>query len=313
MCLVKPDPTEIERHWSSRIQRVAAPCIVRRDPVPQWMQKGLSVEEIAYVSHDGCVVHGSWVRPRNPVGAVLHLHVYAGWRANPMETRDWTDSGFAVLTIDIRGQGGRTRDPIEYRSGTPSYMPHEVPYLTGFMTKGILDPDDYYYGRVILDCVVAIRWMAAGGDAPTDRIGVAGFSQGGGLAALLACLVPELAFASAQAPCFCAIPVAMAAAVDGGILEIRAYLGHHPDQRERVFRTLALHDLQFLGGSLRAPLLIGQGEEDPYCPAKALRHALEALPPLVPVEAHFYPGAGHERVREHQAKVIDHARQAAPD
>ena len=59
------------------------------------------------------------------------------------------------------------------------------------MTRGILDPATYYYRRLMTDAALAVD---AARECPswTARVAVAGHSQGGGLALIVATLGPGL-------------------------------------------------------------------------------------------------------------------------
>ena len=291
-----PTPDTLEGFWSDRVALVTCPETLQRRELPQWRRMGLRVDRIVYAALDGTQVHASWVRPRRPRAAVLLVHMYAAWMPDPPEVSHWTDRGYAVLAIDVRGQGGLTVDPVYYASGLPSYMPEKVDWLTGYFTMGILDPEDYFYRRLMLDCVAAARWVQASGEVDPACVGAAGFSQGGGVSLLLACAMSDLAFACAEAPCFCASPLCIETAQGGAYLELREFLRRHPDDRARVLRTLALHDFMTLSPLLSVPVLVGQGEQDRFCPAEGLRRALGALPQGKDVEPHFYPDAAHQRV-----------------
>lgn len=72
---------------------------------------------------------------------------YGGGRGFPTEWLPFANAGFAHLVMDTRGQGsvwrlGETPDR-ELEGGNPQY--------NGFMTRGILDPQHYYYRRVFTD------------------------------------------------------------------------------------------------------------------------------------------------------------------
>ena len=77
----------------------------------------------------------------------------AGVAAFPINWIDWPSLGFAHFVMDTRGQGsawiqGDTPDPEP--AGTNPHYP-------GFMTRGILDPQTYYYRRVFTDAVRAVE------------------------------------------------------------------------------------------------------------------------------------------------------------
>ena len=102
--------------------------------------------------------------------------------------------------MDTRGQGstwsvGDTADPDD---GAPAHP--------GFMTRGILDPDTYYYRRVFTDAVRAVEAVRSHPAVDATRVAVTGGSQGGGIAIAAAALVPDLAGAAPDVPFLCDFP-----------------------------------------------------------------------------------------------------------
>ena len=90
--------------------------------------------------------------------------------------------------MDTRGQGsgwGGGRAPRTRWAARPSYP--------GFMTRGIDDPENYYYRRVFTDAVRAVE--AARSHPLVDAVARSrslGGSQGGGIALAVGGLVPDL-------------------------------------------------------------------------------------------------------------------------
>ncbi len=100
-----------------------------------------------------------------------------------MERLGWVSSGYAYLFMDTRGQGSAWGTG----GGTPD--PHGTgPSFSGFMTRGIDSPDEYYYRRVYTDAVRAIDAVRTFDRVDPDRVVVCGGSQGGGITLAAAAL-----------------------------------------------------------------------------------------------------------------------------
>ena len=100
---------------------------------------------------------------------------YGGGRGFPTDWLVYASSGYAHLVMDTRGQGSTWRQgdtPDDALSG---------PSVPGFMTRGILDPETYYYRRLMTDAVRAVEAAASFGRIDPSCIAVSGGSQGGGL------------------------------------------------------------------------------------------------------------------------------------
>ena len=185
---------------------------------------------------------------------------YGGGRGAALEVTTWTLAGYATLLMDTRGQGsawdlGDTPDPV---GSAPSYP--------GFMTRGILDPHEYYYRRLYTDAVLALEVMRAHPLVRADRVAVTGASQGGGVALSVAALVPDLWTVLADVPFLCDFPRATQIADTDPYAEIVRYLKIHRDHTDIAFSTLAYFDAAGLVKHAKAPALFSVGLMDQTCP-----------------------------------------------
>ena len=87
----------------------------------------------------------------------------------------------------VRGQQGRSADNVISSSG----------FAAGWLTKGILDKNEYYYRGVYLDAVRAVEVLASMEGVDSTRIGVMGSSQGGAITLAVSALsdIPKVALA----------------------------------------------------------------------------------------------------------------------
>jgi cephalosporin-C deacetylase len=164
--------------------------------------------------------------------------------------------------MDVRGQGSAWR---------PGHTPdHETvpgnPHHPGFMTRGVLDPQTYYYRRVVADAVRAVEAARAFPLVDPDRVVVAGGSQGGGLALMVAGLVPGLAAVLCDVPFLCDFQRALDVASADPYLEIERYLKVHRDRIDDVYRTLSYLDGVNFASRAAAPALFSVGILDEVCP-----------------------------------------------
>lgn len=141
-------------------------------------------------------VHRLWRRPR-----LAHEQLH------------WAASGFAYFRMDTRGQGsdwsvGETADPV----GSTSSIP-------GFMTRGVLDKNDYYYRRLFTDAVRAIDALLGLNFVDPERIAVCGDSQGGGISLAVGGIDPRVKAVMPDVPFLCDFPRAVQTAVRDPYLE----------------------------------------------------------------------------------------------
>ncbi|MGY1810945.1 acetylxylan esterase [Blastococcus sp. SYSU D00669] len=218
--------------------------------------------------------------------AVVQYQGYNGGRGLPHEHVFWALGGFAHLVVDTRGQGsgwtvGDTGDPVGSAAAQP-----------GFMTRGVLSPQDYYYRRVYTDAVRAVDVLRAHPEVDGDRIAVTGISQGGGIALAVSALARGLRAVMPDVPFLCDFPRATRIAPGDPYGEIVRYLKAHRDRVDQVFRTLSYFDGAVLSRSSSAPALFSVALMDATCPPSTVFAAYHAYGG--PKELRIYPFNDHE-------------------
>jgi cephalosporin-C deacetylase len=164
------------------------------------------------------------------------------------------------------------------------------------MTRGILDPHDYYYRRVYTDAVLALEVMRAQPLVQADRVAVTGMSQGGGISLAVAGLVPDLWAVLADVPFLCDFPRAAQIAGTDPYGEIVRYLRIHRDHTDVAFKTLAYFDAAGLARTAKAPALFSVGLMDQTCPPSTVYAAFNNYGGKSKVEKRIveYPFNDHE-------------------
>ena len=111
------------------------------------------------------------------------------------------------------------------------------------MTRGILDRRNYYYRRLYVDAVRGVETAAVHDRVDPDRIGVAGFSQGGAMSLAAAALSPEgIRLCQAHMPYMCDIPHAITIAAEPPYTELVDFLSLHQEHIPTVLDTLRYVD-----------------------------------------------------------------------
>lgn len=148
-----------------------------------------------YRGWQGGTVGGWYLLPHGeqPFPAMIFYHGYSNTKQGIYNYLPWVLQGYAVLAVDVRDQPGASTDPGNYSAG----------HSPGWMTKGILDKQEYYYRGVYVDSVRALDFLDAQGNADMSKVGLAGFSQGGGLSLAVAALDDRPALSMPQMPFLC--------------------------------------------------------------------------------------------------------------
>ncbi|MFI2712252.1 acetylxylan esterase [Micromonospora sp. NPDC018662] len=291
------EPADFDRFWRATLDRAAAvPVLLDVRPEPTGL-KLVDTWDVTYAGFDGEPVRAWYTRPAGvdePLPAVVEYAGYGRGRGLPGERLTWPVAGYAHLLMDNRGQAGRYA-----RGDTPD--PHDAPGGPTVATRGILNPDDYYYRRLITDAVRAVDAVRALPGVDVTRVVAAGNSQGGGLALAVAGLVGDLAALLVTAPFLCHIGRAVQLTDASPYGEIAQYLAVDREVEEAVRHTLSHVDGVAFARRAAAPAHFGIGLRDDVCPPStgfaaynqygAAAGGRSVTPRR---EMHTYPYNGHE-------------------
>ncbi|MEN6478005.1 MAG: acetylxylan esterase [Anaerolineales bacterium] len=214
--------------------------------------------EVFYDGWRGARICAWYVVPEGdgPFPAIVQYHGYSGAKHDLYECLSWAGQGYAVMTVDTRGQSGNSSDPGQYTGG----------HVKGWMTLGVLDPEEYYYRGVFIDCVRALDWLCTRPEIDTQHIGITGMSQGGALTLAVAALDHRPVLAMPEMPYLCHYKRAVDIAERDPYLEIAEYLRRYPERYDQVWRTLSYFDNMNLAEWIQCPTLCSVGLQDDICP-----------------------------------------------
>ena len=258
------EPADFDEFWDRTLAEARA---LGGAPVLERFDAGLSTVEVwdvTFPGFGGAPVKAWFILPAGTTGrlpAVVEYNGYGGGRGLPHEHLAWPSAGYAYLFMDTRGQGsgwgsgGSTPDPVG--SG---------PSASGFMTRGIEHPDDYYYRRLYTDAVRAVDAVRSLDRVDPDRVAVTGASQGGGLAVAVAGLVDGLVGAMPDVPFLSHFERAVGFTPNDPYGEIVRYLSVHRDRVDQCFATLSYFDGVNFAKRAEAPALYSVALMDPTCP-----------------------------------------------
>lgn len=290
------EPAGLDEFWARTLSAADAhPLDVHREPVVTHLTT-LRHEDLSFAGYDGHRINAWLVLPagaEGPLPAVVEFVGYGGGRGLPQDRLTWASAGYAHLVVDTRGQGaawgsgGATADPVGYDVSTP-----------GFMTRGILDKDTYYYRRVFTDAVRAVRAARSLPEVRADAVCVAGANQGGAIALAAASLSPDVRAVMADVPFLSWFRRALQITAVEPYTEVVRYLSVHRDHVERVLDTLDHFDVAHLVPRATAPALISLALMDRVCPPSTVWAAYRRYGG--PAELSVHPFNDHEGGQTHQ-------------
>lgn len=259
------EPQDFDEFWENTLAEV------RRRPLePKFEQvevglRTVDVYDVTFNGYGGQPIKGWLLMPRQRparLPCVVEYIGYGGGRGFPIEWLVWASAGYAHLVMDTRGQGS------SWRTGdTPDIEPEgSNPQYPGFLTRGVLKPETYYYRRLISDAVRAVETAQSAPGVEPTQIALTGHSQGGGLTLAVSGLLPEIPAAMPDVPFLCHYRRATEITDSEPYHELAAYCAAHRDQVERVFQTLSYFDGLNFAPRARARALFSTALMDDICP-----------------------------------------------
>jgi cephalosporin-C deacetylase len=221
---------------------------------------GVKVFDIYFNGFRNSRIHGVYVTPSDVVANTPAAVIFHGYNWNTLQPHyafKYTVQGISVLLVEVRGQNLLSPDRQQYDTGGSA----------GWMTLGILDPDQYYYSQVYMDAyrsVNVVRELSG-----KSGVSVEGGSQGGALAIAAAALQKDLVLALSDVPYLSHFERSIKLATAGPYQEIYHYFKVQDPlhkTEEKVYQTLSYIDGMNLASRITCPVLLGVGLEDTVCP-----------------------------------------------
>lgn len=255
-----------------------------------------AIAEHFHVYYQGCdasAIHGILILPKQRPGRIPVLVSYHGCMGSCGGFADYDDfvlAGYAVFSLDIRGQGGISENRYPYSKGT------------GVLNGGAHNKDEYYLKWQVLDCIRALDVACGWPFADTRLLPVHGVSQGGGIAVTMCGLDKRVTH------CLCDVPsssdiVHRMEGRHGMFNALNEFIEAYPECREDVLRTVSYFDTMNMAAGITAEIFASVGGEDTVCPPRMFFATYNRIPSKKQIAV--YPGAGHEGggAEHHRKKV----------
>lgn len=246
--------------------------------------------DLYFTGVKGARIHALYVRPkhaREPHPAILQFHGYSGNAGDFTDKLAYASLGFSVIAMDVRGQGGTSEDTGGVKGTTQN----------GHIIRGLDDdPDNLLFRHIFLDTVQLANLVMGLPEVDADRVGVTGWSQGGGLTIACASLEPRIKKVAPVYPFLSDYKrVWDMDMAKNAYEELRQYFRHHDPQHQReheVFSRLGYIDIQNLASRIRGDVLMGVGLMDEICPPSTQFAAYNKI--NAPKRLEIFPDFSHE-------------------
>lgn len=289
----RTEPDDFDAFWEATLGEARShPLDARFTP----HDSGLSTVEtfdVTFAGWNGEPVRGWLLLPAHrtePLPCVVEYIGYGGGRGLVHTHLLYSAAGYAHFVMDTRGQGGGDTGDAHAAPGGP--------HAAGFMTDGVLDPETYFYRRLMSDVVRAIEAARSHSAIDAARIVVSGGSQGGGLTLAAAGLVPDVLGAMPDVPFLCHYRRATEITDKDPYQEIVRFCKAQPHRTDQVFRTLSYFDGLNFAVRARASALFSVALMDEICPPSTVFAAYNHYAGPKEIKVWWYNG--HEGGGQHQ-------------
>ena len=259
------EPPDFDAFWQDTLAQARQFPLAPRFERVEYSLRTVEAYDVTFNGYGGQPIKGWFLcpaRPSRPLPCVVEYIGYGGGRGFPVQWLAWASAGFAHLVMDTRGQGSNWSN-----GDTPDSEPEgSNPQFPGFMTRGILDPQTYYYRRLITDAVRAVEAARSHTAVDADRVADTGGSQGGGIALAVSGLEPGVNACLPDVPFLCHYRRATQITAAHPYAEIVSFCKAHRAKVETVFRTLAYFDGVNFAARATAPTLFSVALMDNICP-----------------------------------------------
>ena len=287
----RSEPTDFRAFWDDTLAQARAHDLgVRLTPHDLHLPL-LEAVDLSFNGFGGQRVRGWLLRPRGLEGdlpCVVHFLGYGQGRGEPLDWLAWPAAGYATIVMDTRGQGARagTAGATGDASGSDS------PQVEGFLTRGVLDPRDYYYRRVFTDAVRAVEVAHRLEGIDRRRVAVHGGSQGGAISLAASALATGVAAAMVDVPFLSHVARAIEVTDTQPYAELLGFVRTHRERVDQALATISYFDGMTLAAHATVPALFSVALMDPICPPSTVFAAYNHY--AGPKEIDVFPWNEHE-------------------
>jgi cephalosporin-C deacetylase len=261
----REEPTDFDTFWERTLRETSGYPLDARFELVDVGLTTIDSYDVRFRGYKGQEVRGWLMLPRHrgsKLPCVVEYIGYGGGRSEPIDWLLWSSVGYAHFVMDTRGQGAywSTGDTPDVED-TPSN-----PQVGGFLTRGILDREQYYYRRLFTDAVRAVEVVVSHPDVDSTRIALTGGSQGGGITLAVSGLSAIPSVVMPDVPFLCHFRRATQITDSHPYQEIVEFCKTHRQRIEQVFETLSYFDGVHFAARATGRALFSVGLMDPVCP-----------------------------------------------
>lgn len=288
-----PRPSDFDDYWEYALSEADKLSLEYTLTPAVFKAPGVRCYDMWFTGILGARIHCKFIVPERIEGkipAVLYFHGYMHHSGEWFERLPYAYANMAVVSMDIRGQGGISEDVF---SGVG-------PTIFGGVVRGVNDPDpqNLYYRNVFIDAVQLVRILMSMDCVDENRIAVTGKSQGGGISVAVSGLVPNIKLCAPIYPFLSDYKRIVdmdldRIAYEGLYFYFKKCDPTHAHERE-FYEKLGYIDIQNFAPRIRAKVLWQTGLMDSTCPASTQFAAYNKI--TADKNIILYPDHDHEMI-----------------
>ncbi len=285
-----PRPADFDAYWARALEEMrtvnsSVQLVPSFFAVPQ-----ADCFDLYFTGVRNARIHALYLRPKHvhePHPAIIQFHGYKGSAGDFTDKLAYVSFGWSVIAMDVRGQGGSSEDTGGVKGTT----------VHGHIIRGLdEDPDNMLFRHIFLDTAQLANIVMNLPEVDPNRVGVTGWSQGGGLTLACASLEPRVKRIAPVYPFLSDYKrVWEMDLAKNAYEELRAYFRRHDPQHKReheIFTQLGYIDIQHLVSRIQSEVLMGVGLMDEICPPSTQFAAYNKI--NAPKALELFPDFGHE-------------------
>lgn len=286
-----PRPEDFDAFWDASVREMEALGTACELVPADFQVPGFVCCHLYFTGVGGARIHAAFVRPENcerPIPALCMYHGYSGACHDFVTLLSYAAAGFAVTSMDCRGQGGLSQDVGGVSGNT----------IHGHIIRGAADgdPTKLLYRSIYLDAAQLARILMAMPEVDENRVGCSGGSQGGALSIACAALTPGIKRIAVSCPFLCDFKRVWELGLCAqGYPDIPEYFRKHDplhQHEDELFTLLGYIDIAQMARRVKAKTLMFTGMVDTVCPPATQFAAYNNM--TCEKEHVLYPDFGHE-------------------
>ncbi len=284
-------PSDFNEYWERALSEIPSPqyTIKKAD----FQVKGVSCYNLYFTGVGGAKIHVKFLKPENIKGTMPAVCIFHGYQGH---SRDWFEklpfalSGFVVAAMDVRGQAGFSEDCTKTIGST----------FRGHIVRGIDDenPHNLLFRNIFLDTVSLVEILKTMDFVDKEKIGAAGFSQGGALAFACAALSQSINRVAVGYPFLCDYKRVWDMDLPTPPYEeLKLYFRLRDPLHKKenyLFNRLGYIDIQWLAERIKSKVKFYTGLIDNMCPPSAQFAVYNKITSEKQMD--IYPDFGHEEL-----------------